>query len=174
MKQLSYDVGRVVLAGISFATRFSDKKIPRGEIVKILELARWAPSSKGRQPWSLVVIDDPVVVSKIASVLPEGRVLVKAPVLVAIVTNPLISPDSHLSDGGSLASYIMASASLAGYSVYYVFLGNNSVVRGILGVPVDYYLHSLIAIGEAEHKYPVKPPKPLNTITYFNRYGMRY
>ncbi len=174
MERIDYDVGRIVLAGISYATRFKDKKIPRSEIARILELARWAPSNKGRQPWSIIVVDDPVTINKVASVLPEGRVLARAPVLVAVVTNPVVSPDSHLADGGSLAAYIIASASLLGYSVYYVFLGNNPVVRDLLGVPRDYYLHSIVAIGEPEYRYPVKPPKPLNTILYYNRYGLRY
>ena len=49
----------------STVRQFSPDPIPESLINKLLLAARWAPSSRNRQPWHLIVVKDEVVVKKL-------------------------------------------------------------------------------------------------------------
>jgi len=38
--------------------RFTERPVPRQEILRLLEAARWAPSNHNRQPWKFLVLED--------------------------------------------------------------------------------------------------------------------
>ncbi|GEM_PF-3660799 len=171
---MSLDYERRIFTNIRYALGFIDEPVPRETVLRILDTARWAPSIGFIQPWEIIVIDDKFMIKKIAGVLPIGRRIHNAPVYVVIVTDPRIAPNTHLVDGGSLATYIMVQASLHGLAVYPVYLNNDPIVRSILGIPAHLYLHTLIAIGKPASRVPIRQPKTLNTILYHNRYGIRF
>ncbi len=170
---MSLDYERRLLAGIKYATIFFDEKISFETIYKVLDVARWAPSYGNIQPWEIIVVDDSILIKKIAPLAPYGRRIHRASALLFIVTDPTLAPDTHIADGGSLASYIMLSASIHGLSVFSIYLNNNPVLRSILGIPPNKFLHTLIALGKSVERRPLRQPKTLNMILYRNRYGIR-
>ena len=64
---------------------YLDKPIPDENLLKILEAARLAPSSKNSQPWQFVVIKNKEILNKIASLTPTGAHIAKAPLAIAIL-----------------------------------------------------------------------------------------
>lgn len=46
--------------------KYSSKKIPKETILKLLDVARWAPSAHNAQPWRFIVIDKPDIKLKLA------------------------------------------------------------------------------------------------------------
>ncbi len=44
------------------------RPIPREDLLRVLEAARWAPSAHNMQNWEIVVVDDPAVLARLAQV----------------------------------------------------------------------------------------------------------
>lgn len=51
--------------------RFKQTPVPDGDIKKILDAGRWAPSANNTQPWSFIVIRDKAVLRKMAEAVRE-------------------------------------------------------------------------------------------------------
>ncbi len=69
---------------------YLDKPVEREKIETCLEAARLAPSAGNSQPWSFVVIDEPLLRRKVAeqlhdSILKINSFVFEAPVLVVVV-----------------------------------------------------------------------------------------
>ena len=69
---------------------YSDKPVEKDKIVRCLEAARLAPSASNSQPWTFVVIDDPVLKEKVAlktfgPLKLFNKFVPQAPVIIAIV-----------------------------------------------------------------------------------------
>ena len=67
--------------------RLKSDPVPAGDVEKILEAARWAPSGANTQPWEFIVVDDEGVKNKLLDAV-EGTIdtdlLRKAPVLIVV------------------------------------------------------------------------------------------
>jgi nitroreductase len=46
--------------------RFAGRPVSRGDLARLLEAARWAPSNHNRQPWKFVVLEDPARIRALA------------------------------------------------------------------------------------------------------------
>jgi nitroreductase/NAD-dependent dihydropyrimidine dehydrogenase PreA subunit len=55
---------------------FKEKKVPRGLLEKLLEVACSAPSAKNQQPWHWIVVQEPAEVRKIAGMVIDAMRLV--------------------------------------------------------------------------------------------------
>ena len=51
--------------------RFKQTPVPEGDIKKILDAGRWAPSANNTQPWSFIVIKDKAVLKDMAEAVRE-------------------------------------------------------------------------------------------------------
>ena len=58
---------------------FKPDPVPETVVNKILQAARWAPSSRDQQPWHLVVIRDRDTLSSIGGIAGTGRFIAEAP-----------------------------------------------------------------------------------------------
>ncbi|MHA1834014.1 MAG: nitroreductase family protein [Candidatus Baldrarchaeia archaeon] len=67
---------------------FLEKDVPDELIMKVLDAARWAPSSKNTQPWEFIIIRDQKTKKKLAKLAKFGWFIADAPVVIAIVTDP--------------------------------------------------------------------------------------
>ncbi len=47
--------------------RFADRPLDRGDILRLLEAARWAPSNHNRQPWRFLVLEDRARIAALAA-----------------------------------------------------------------------------------------------------------
>jgi len=59
--------------------KFKQEKIDFEEILKILDTARFAPSSRNSQPWRFIVITDESLKEKLSEIHPYARPLKNAP-----------------------------------------------------------------------------------------------
>ena len=73
---------------------YSDRPVPREDILKCLEAARLAPSACNSQPWHFIVIDEPELRKRVADRIFSGLYAMnhfakEAPVLVAVITEKM-------------------------------------------------------------------------------------
>jgi len=61
--------------------RFKDTPVGMDVVLRILDVARYAPSAKNRQPWVYIVVSDREVKSRLAGIHEGARPLEGAPQL---------------------------------------------------------------------------------------------
>ncbi|MGC8932916.1 MAG: nitroreductase family protein [Candidatus Methanodesulfokora sp.] len=152
---------------------FEDKEVSDELIKRILDVARYAPSAKNSQPWEFVVVRDEEVRRKLASIHRYAYPLQRAPVVIAVLCNPELSPDSYLVDCANATIYLMLAAHALGLGTVWIqSLRNVKEINEILGsegrIPV-----ALIALGWPAEKPEARPRRELKEIVYINRYGER-
>jgi len=152
---------------------FEDKEVSDELIKRILDVARYAPSAKNSQPWEFVVVRDEEVRRKLASIHRYAYPLQRAPVAIAVLCNPELSPDSYLVDCANATIYLMLAAHALGLGTVWIqSLRNVKEINEILGsegrIPV-----ALIALGWPAEKPEARPRRELKEIVYINRYGER-
>ena len=64
---------------------FSDKKVTRANIKKILEAARWAPSCDNKQPWKFIIVRDKKTIGKLMQLASYGVFHTDPSLIIAIV-----------------------------------------------------------------------------------------
>jgi len=55
------------------ARHFKSDPVPEGELEKVLQAARWAPSGANAQPWDFIVIKNPKLKEKIAQIFADSN-----------------------------------------------------------------------------------------------------
>ena len=62
---------------------FKPDPVPDRVVTKLLQAARWAPSSRNRQPWQFVVIQGRETLERIGQIASSGAYIAQAPVAIA-------------------------------------------------------------------------------------------
>jgi nitroreductase len=166
------------IVGLRVVRHYRPEPIPASEVEAILEAARWTGSSKNRQDWSFVVVDDP-----------DGREQVAEagsfsdPVRAAALVIALVWPDAGYEfDIGRAAQSMMLAAAARGIGSCPVTLHDEGRARAALGVPPDHRCRYAIAFGYPDTAAEEKDRrrrrsggwggrKPLSDLVHRGRYG---
>ena len=150
---------------------FTGETMPDGDLCRLFEAARWAPSSSNLQPWRFLYAkrdtpDWPVFFD----VLKEGNRgwAIDASVLLALLskrTAPVKGSDavresySHSFDTGASWAFFALQAASMGWATH--AMSGFDVPRAIVdfGVPDDYRVECMIAVGRPRIDADA-PPKP--------------
>lgn len=143
---------------------FTEEPLSDAELDAIADAGRWSGSSKNEQPWRFIVIRDGAVLRAIHDVgLPQTRSLKTATAAVAIVLpaqrERLVS-DAY--DDGRAAERMLIAANMLGLGggIAWIRYDVLAPVRGILGLPEDRIIRTVLSLGhptEAARKPKSKP-----------------
>lgn len=152
--------------------KFKETRPPIEEVVKAIDVARFAPSAKNSQPWRFIVIDNPEIIKKLASIHPGAEPLRNAPLAVAVVCCIDESPVSYMLDCANATTYLLLALHALGLgSVWIQTLRNIEEIGRILELPQNMVPVALIAVGYPNENPLPKPRKSLEEIVYLNKYG---
>lgn len=152
--------------------RFKQQAIDNEIIEKILDVARFAPSARNSQPWVFIVVKDPSIKNALANIHQWARPLTNAPLGIAVACNKDLSPDSYLLDCSNATIYIMLAAHAFGLGTVWIqTMRDNDKIREILGLPDNFFVVSLLAIGYPDEHPTPKPRKPLSEILFYDKFG---
>lgn len=158
--------------------RYRAQQPPIDLIMRVLDVARYAPSARNSQPWVFIVVTDPKVREELAKARapPPGRPrpLQEAPVVIVLACNRDEDPMFYRYDGALAASYVMLAAHALGLGSVWIGVGAESeleAVRRAVGLPPNYVPIALMPVGYPEEKPEPRPRKPLGEIVFFNRFG---
>lgn len=180
--------------------QFKPDPVPEGDVEKILEVARWAPSGFHTQPWEFVVVNDAKVKDAIVAVLDrkappitkDGSVRPSfrdAPVFILALVDwrartglpghpAEVSPHVANLYSSSLANAFLlmhlAAASLGLGSQWYSAASSPEAEKGIreiIGFPEDITIYDMVVLG-----YPASPPnqkiiRDLDEMIHYNACG---
>jgi nitroreductase len=137
----------------------ASRDVPRADLLRLFEAARWAPSSANEQPWRFVVAErarSPEAHAALLSTL-TGRNPAwagAAPVLVLIAVRMTHEKNDapNLSawyDAGQASAFLVMQATSMGLSVRQMEGFDHARAAGICGVPEPFEARVMMAIGYA-------------------------
>lgn len=167
---------------------YSSQKVPEDVLVRILEAARLAPSWANKQCWRYVIVDDPEIISRIASPHIVGF---GAPLMVVLCADPALSgqregKDYYLVDAAISMEHLVLAAAAEGLGTCWV-AGRleEATVKSVLGIPDNLRVVAISPLG-----YPsaggiggkikdsvvraavsADSRKPMGEIAFRNKYG---
>lgn len=165
------------------------KPVPPEVITRLLEAARWAPSSGNTQPWRFVVVTGEAALGKARAALRPGnqKWAGRAPVLFIICANP---EDDSIADGkpyylfdcGMAAENLLLQGIAEGLVVHPMLGWDEAGMRAAIDLPEPYRVAVVIAAGypgrledlpEDLQKRETAPRqrRPLSDLTYADSWG---
>lgn len=148
---------------------FKKDPVPPELIEKMLEAARWAPSSANTQPWEFIVITDPETKRKISRSFNFAPFLNEAPLAIAVIVDRLRTP-LPIQDGTTAAYAIWLAAHDLGLGACWINPNIPGGTKKILGIPFTKKLITVMAIGYPD-EMPVHSRKKLSDFVYFEKHG---
>lgn len=154
--------------------KFSDQKVEKETILKILNAARIAPSAVNFQPWHFIVITDDKLKSKICEGY-RGEWLQGAPVLIVACGDHETSwkrrdGKDHLDVDVAIAvDHLILAATDLGLGTCWVCAFDAEHTRSVLELPSNLEPIALIPLGyPGDGPVPMKKRKSLSEIVTWN------
>lgn len=158
--------------------KYKNKEIPASLISKILDLARYAPSSQNSQPWEFVVVRDDKTKKALADLKGEDNkdCILGAPVIIAVCVDTKKSESRWVEDGVCATMNILFASSSFGMGAVYITGYNPTKIeitqklKEILRLP-DYITPvCLIPIGYPDEVPERKKLRKLEGMTHFEKW----
>jgi nitroreductase len=152
---------------------YKPEAIPADVITRILEAARLTGSSRNRQQWDFVVVQQKDALQKLGELASTGSYLRDAPLAIAVVTPE--APVGYI-DGARAAQDMMLVAWEEGVGSNWVGNMNRPEVKELLGVPQEKMVLTVLAFGYPAKKIGAgkKTRKALSEIAHAERFGNAY
>lgn len=166
---------------------YTDKAVDRKIIDRCLEAARLSPSASNSQPWTFVVIDDPVLKNQVADktvgpLKSFNKFVSQAPVIVAIVMEKpkliteaggrIKKKEYPLIDIGIAAEHFCLLAAEEGLGTCMLGWFNEKSVKKLINVPNNKNIPLLITLGYTPDGYRTRKKirKEFNNAVRYNSY----
>jgi nitroreductase len=143
---------------------FEDRAIADGDLDRILEAGRRAPSSRNWQPWDFVVVTDRSQLQQLARVWRgAGHVATSAATVALIAPASTDAGERHRAqyDLGQATMAMLIAAADLGIGSGHTAVADQELAREILGFPDDHYAAYLLAFGYPADG-PLRPLRKLN------------
>ncbi len=137
--------------------RFLQAEIDAEQVQKILRAALMSPTSRGRQLWQFVAVDNKAELEKLADVKESGSAFVKDAALAVVVMGNHEDNDCWVEDGSIAAISMQYQAEELGLASCWVQIRGRrlsdgtlsaDVVKGILDIPDELDVLCIIAFGK--------------------------
>jgi nitroreductase len=139
--------------------RYTTELVGEKDVKTMLEAAMAAPSASNRKPWHFIVVTDRQTLDNLARVHPYGKMLLEAPLCMAVCGDKTISSRYWVQDCSAAAENLLLAATALGLGA--VWLGvypreeRVNPIRRVLNIPENIVPLNLISIGHPmEEKEP--------------------
>lgn len=175
-----------IIKGRRSIRRFQEREIAGETLTELFDTARYAPSWGNLQCWELVVVKNSADKLKLAGLLsaknPATKCTETAPILLAVCGNPQrsgyykevqVTRYQHwfLYDLGIISQTICLKAWQLGLGSVIVGSFDHKAAEAVLGVPADYELVSLIALGYPDHDPPAPKRREIAEFVHYDRFA---
>ncbi len=152
--------------------KYRGTDVPLDVLLRLIDIARWAPSSKNRQPWEFIVTKDEEKISRIAKIKGEDWIA-NAPAVILAISDPKKSPIYHMSDTAMAVHNISLAALDYGLGTCWIGIYENREVKKMFNIPEDKVLIGALAVGYPDEKPEKRPRRPVEEIVHIDEYGAR-
>ena len=151
---------------------FTPDPVPDAVIHKILQAARWAPSSSNTQPWHFIVVRERDTIAALGRICTQGAFIGQAPLAIAIAMEGARRPQL---DAGRALQQMELVAWDEGLGTCFVGIRGEQQqeVKTLLGIPDELELVTVLPFGYRIARPPGAgtPRKPLSEIAHGERFG---
>lgn len=167
------DVFEAIAKRHSYRGPYSDQKVPREDLRRIVQAGIQAPSGCNAQSTSFVIVDDPDVMARLREIVP-----LRAPAAIVCVVDP--SPVIHgmsfeLQDCAAAVENMLLAITALGYASVWLEGalrgGKAEQVAKLLGVPDNKRVQVILPVGVPVEQWNQREKKPFEERAWFNRYG---
>lgn len=165
---------------------FQNRPIPEAELLKLLGMARYAPSSMNGQPWHFILVRDSKKKSKLAEIknryCPKEKqayradFLVSAPAVIVVCVEKSRSFGREVENALIAATYILLGAHSLGLGSVYLSAYTHGEpaladeIRNELKIPVEIEPISILPLGYANENPPPKELRRVEEILHFDQF----
>ena len=154
--------------------KYKPTSIPVGDLKKILEAGRLAPSASNRQAWGFIVVQNPKQKKLLVEAAEKRVSIIDAGVIVVALADIEVSPKwGRLDVMIAVENMVLASTSL-GYGTCWMGLSEEEPikkVKEVLGIPEKLSVVVLLSIGVSDESPEPTPRKDFREIFFQNKYG---
>ena len=138
--------------------RFTDEKVTRDELEKILQAALLAPTSRNRKPCNFMVVERRETLEELSQCKNHGAELIKGAALAIVVLADTMITDTWSEDSSIALTFMHLMATELGLGSCWVQVHMRKkdgvyaeeVVRDILKVDSHYRIAGILAIGHSD------------------------
>lgn len=146
--------------------------IPPEALYKILQAARWAPSSSNTQKWHFIVVQDRDTLTTLGNIAAQGTFIAQAPVAIAVVMDDAPRPQL---DAGRALQQMELMAWSQGIGMCFVGVRDpeqQRAVKELLDIPEAMELITVLPFGyrDAGVKRQGTPRAPMEEIAHWERF----
>lgn len=163
----------------SYRGKYSNKKVPREDLIRIIEAGMSAPSGCNKQTTYFVAVDDDKILADLKSVIdpPVGET---APAAICVITNRINAYRDKcfaIQDySAAIENMLLAIVELGYESCWYEGHitdddGINHKMEKVLNVPEGYEIVCFLPIGVAEEEIRAPKKKSFEERAWFNSFG---
>lgn len=136
--------------------QFKSLPIEKEKIDRIIEAALRSPSSRGFNPWRFIVVDRPELLASLSEAKPHGSSFLKNAPLGIVVCADESKTDVWVEDASIATIFIQLAVEALDLGSCWIqirkrehdrSLSAESYIMGILGIPENFKVESMIAIG---------------------------
>ena len=151
---------------------YQDKTVSKEDLEQLVDAARLAATARNVQPWEFVVITEAKTLKELAALAENGRFLSEAKAGIAVFCG---DTKYYLEDGCAATENILVAAATLGIGSCWVAGDKKPYVTeaaGLLGVPAQYKLVSLVALGYEKDDNPSDraPKRPLKEVLHWEKF----
>lgn len=149
--------------------KFTDEEIDADDLRLIMRAALMSPTSKGQRNWHFIVVDDKTGIEKIADAKDMGSQFLKGAPVAIVVIGDGCQNDCWIEDGSIAAISMQYQAEELGLGTCWIQMrgrglsdgtGAEEVIRGVLGIPDNYGVLCVLAVGrKADERKPQSEEK---------------
>ncbi len=154
---------------------YKPDSVPQEVLHKILQAARWAPSSSNTQKWNFVVVQDRGTLATLGKIATHGTFIGQAPLVIAVVMDNAPRPQL---DAGRALQQMELMAWSQGIGMCFVGVREaeqQEAIKKLLSIPEAMELITLLPFG-----YPAEATKsqgaprlPMEEIVHWESFGDR-
>lgn len=167
--------------------RYQERPVEPEKLQDIVEAVRLAPSASNSQPWTVVIVDDPLLREKVAratftSAISFNQFALEAPVIAVLtIEKPKVitqiggwikEREFSLIDIGIAAEHFCLQAADLGLGTCMVGWFDEKAIKLLLDIPRSTRVGLLITLGYAARGYPLRPKirKETGAMSRYNSY----
>jgi len=163
--------------------RYLEKPVETEKIDSLIESALRSPSSKGLNPWELIVVKDKNLLEKLSKAKPHGASFLKnAPLGIVVCADPS-KCDVWVEDASIASIFLHLAAASMGLGSCWIQMRkrmydqtktSQEYLRELLKIPENFNVESIVAIGYPAESKPShkKESLPYDKI-HFDFFGQR-
>ena len=152
---------------------YKSKPISKGQLERLVDAGRRAPTARAVEPWEFVVVADKKTLQELGRITsPHGEFIGTASGCIAICCK---DTKYYLEDGCAATENMLIAATALGIASCWVAGDKKpycSDISNLLHVPSTFKLVSIISLGypESGEAFKIKDKRPLNELLHWEKF----